>query len=189
MDNGFLRTLPLIQNPHNGHELTLGDQDVFFVEELLEKILAEYREESDWQQNMLHAYVRVLLIYLSRLYQEQFQKEPEQSDLPMLKKFLDQVETSFRKTHEVNSYADLLNVSAGHLSELVKEQSGKSAIVHIHERIALEAKRLLFFTDYSVKEIAFDLGFEDASYFNRFFKRAMSQTPLQYRSSVREMYH
>ena len=53
----------------------------------------------------------------------------------------------------------------------------------------VEAKRLLFHTDQSIKEIAFALGFEDASYFNRFFKRIALTTPADYRSSIREMYH
>jgi len=83
----------------------------------------------------------------------------------------------------------MLNISAGHLSEVVKDQSGKSAITHIHERLVLEAKRLLFHTENSIKEVAFQLGFEDASYFNRFFKRITGNTPLDYRSSNREMYH
>ena len=75
------------------------------------------------------------------------------------------------------------------LSEVVKEQSGKPAISHIHERLILEAKRLLFHTDGSVKEIAYDLGFEDDSYFNRFFKRITQQTPSEYRKHIRGMYH
>jgi len=72
---------------------------------------------------------------------------------------------------------------------VVKEQSGKPAIVHIHERLILEAKRLLYHTDQSIKEIAFNLGFEEASYFNKFFKRLTQQTPLQYRGTIREIYH
>jgi AraC-like DNA-binding protein len=53
----------------------------------------------------------------------------------------------------------------------------------------LEAKRLLFHSERSIKEIAFELGFEDASYFNRFFKRIAQTTPAVYRSATREMYH
>ena len=189
LDNDHLPALPLIQNPHYGHELVLSEHDVLFVEDMLEKVLEEYHAQSHWQQNMLQSYIRVLLIYLSRLYQQQFQEEQTPPEQTMLKKFLTHIEASFRHTHEVSAYAELLNVSAGHLSELVKAQSGRSAIAHIHERITLEAKQLLFFTEYSAKEIAFELGFEDASYFNRFFKRATQQTPLQYRETVREMYH
>lgn len=77
---------------------------------------------------------------------------------------------------------------AGHLSEVVKAQSGKPAIKHIHERLVLEARRLLFHTPESLKEIAFNLGFSEASYFTRFFKRETGLTPAEYRTSIRKMY-
>jgi AraC family transcriptional regulator, transcriptional activator of pobA len=138
---------------------------------------------------MLSAYMKILLVYLSRLYREQFKEQELGPDRVLLKKFLGKIEETYTQLHEVAAYADMLNISAGHLSELVKEQSGKPAIVHIHERLILEAKRLLFHSDYAIKEIAFRLGFEDASYFNRFFKRLTTYTPAYYRSNFREMYH
>ncbi|OKS89150.1 helix-turn-helix domain-containing protein [Mucilaginibacter polytrichastri] len=128
-------------------------------------------------------------MYLSRLYQEQLKEQEAGPDRVLLKKFLAKVDETYTELHEVAAYADMLNISAGHLSELVKAQSGKPAIAHIHERLILEAKRLLFHTDYAIKEIAFQLGFEDASYFNRFFKRLTAYTPAYYRSNFREMYH
>ena len=88
----------------------------------------------------------------------------------------------------MGAYAALLHLSAGHLGEVVKAQSGKPAIAHIQERLVLEARRLLFHTPHSVKEIGFDLGFADASYFNRFFKRQTGVTPAAYRASSRKMY-
>lgn len=187
--NSALQALPIIQNPHNGHELTLNASDVLFLEDLLEKIHTEYHVQASWQNAMLSAYIKVLLLYLSRLYNEQFSAQEPGPGRMLLKKYLDKIDESFTQAHEVSAYADMLNISAGHLSELIKEQSGKPAIAHIHERLILEAKRLLFHTDHAVKEIAFQLGFEDASYFNRFFKRLTTYTPAYYRSNFREMYH
>jgi AraC-like DNA-binding protein len=80
----------------------------------------------------------------------------------------------------------MLNISISHLNALIKEQSGKTVMMHVHDRQTLEAKRLLYSTSMSVKEIAFDLGFKDASYFNRFFKRVASVTPLAYRNVISE---
>ncbi len=138
---------------------------------------------------MLLSYMKVLLVYLSRLYMEQFNDNDGENDRILLKKYLRRIDESYTSLHEVAAYAEMLNISAGHLSEVIKEQSGKGAIVHIHERLILEAKRLLFHTDSTIKEIAFHLGFEDASYFNRFFKRLTGHTPLNYRTNFREMYH
>ncbi|GAB3337086.1 helix-turn-helix domain-containing protein [Larkinella ripae] len=188
-DNRLLKKLPLIQNPQHGHALQLSPTDVLFVEDTLAKITTEYRQTGDWQNELVAAYLRVLLLYLSRLYTEQFGHGGRQTDRHLVNRFQELVEARFRDLHDVAAYADLLHLSAGHLSEMIKKQSGKTAIEHIHERLVLEAKRLLFHADLSVKEITAQLGFEDASYFNRFFKRLSGQTPVEYRTATREMYH
>lgn len=189
-ENTQLRQLPIIQNPDNGHELILSDADVVFIEDILEKICAENaNNQNGWQHTMLMSYMRVLMIYLSRLYVEQFRNADTRPDRLLLKRYLTKIEENYTQHHEVAAYADMLNITAGHLSDVVKEQSGRSAIAHIHDRLIIETKRLLFHTDNSIKEIAFRLGFEDASYFNRFFKRLVNDTPVAYRTTIREMYH
>jgi AraC-like DNA-binding protein len=187
-ENASLTRLPLIQNPQGGHELKLTETDVTFVEDILAKINVEYQRPSEWQQRMLAAYLTVLLTYLSRLYSEQFTGNDPSVEKLVLTRFQAKIDECFREWHEVNDYASMLHVSAGHLSEVVKNQSGKPAIKHIHERLVLEARRLLFHTHQSLKEIAFDLGFSDASYFNRFFKRETGTTPAEYRTHIRKMY-
>jgi AraC family transcriptional activator of pobA len=187
--NAALAQLPLLRNPQNGHELLLTAADVAFVEDTLAKLEAEYHRPGEWQQPMLSAYLTVLLTYLSRLYTEQFPGGDEPTaDQLLLQKYRAKIEENFRERHEVGAYAALLHISAGHLSEVVKAQSGKPAIAHIQERLVLEARRLLFHTPQSVKEIAYDLGFADASYFSRFFRRETGLTPAEYRASSREMY-
>lgn len=188
-DSGFLESLPIIRNLHNGHELNLREEDAVFVEGMMEKICTEYAMQSTWQHQMLLAYMKVLLIYLSRLYTEQFDSMAGTPDRVLLKRFLGHIDESFRSLHEVSDYAALLHMSAGHLGDVVKAQSGKPAIAHVHERLLLEARRSLVHTELAVKEIAYELGFEDASYFNRFFKRMSGQTPVEYRTQVRKMYH
>jgi AraC family transcriptional activator of pobA len=188
-ENELLRQLPIIKNLHNGHELNLKPDDLTFVNDLLNKMFAEYNHKQDWRNGMILAYLRVLLIYMSRLYNEQFGTEEFADDRVLLNKFRTLIEHHHKELHDVAAYAGMLHISAGHLSEVVKQQSGKTAIEHIHERLILEAKRLLFHTESSIKEIAFELGFEDASYFNRFFKRLSDQTPVLFRKGTRDMYH
>jgi AraC family transcriptional activator of pobA len=188
-ENAAVSKLPVIRNPQNVHELSLTDTDVHFVEDALAKINAEYRQPSEWQQRMLAAHFTVLLTYLSRLYTQQVKDGGVSADKLLLQNFQARVDSGFRQIHEVGGYASMLNISPGHLSEVVKLQSGKPAIKHIHERLVLEAKRLLFHTHSSLKEIAFELGFADASYFNRFFKREAGLTPAEYRANIRKMYH
>ena len=187
--NDSLSKLPLIENPQNGFELLLSAANLAFVEDMIAKLNAEYITPGEWQQRMLGAYFTLLVTYLSRLYMEQYRETTNSADKMLLRSFQAKINACFQELHEVGDYAALLNISAGHLSEVVKIQSGKPAIKHIHERLTLEAQRLLCHTNNALKEIAFDLGFTDASYFNRFFKRETGVTPAEYRANIREMYH
>lgn len=187
-DHASLVNLPLLRNPHDAHALTMAEADIAFTEDMFAKIAAEYNRPGDWQHRMLMAHMTVLLTYLSRLYSEQHKATEISPERILLKNFQAKVNESFQDLHEVGDYAAMLHISAGHLSEVVKMQSGKPAIKHIHERLTLEARRFLFHTNHSLKEIAFALGFSDPSYFNRFFKRETGQTPSDYRTCTRKMY-
>lgn len=187
-ENASLKQLPILLDNQQPHELLLNQTDIIFVEDVLHKIKTEYYSQNEWQHRMLTAYLTLLLTYLSRIYQQQFQKNISSTEKELTRTFQHQINIHFREIHEVGNYATLLKVSPGHLSETVKIQSGKPAIKHIHERLALEAKRLLFHTNLSLKEIAFELGFADPSYFSRFFKRETSATPNHYRMHTRKMY-
>jgi AraC family transcriptional activator of pobA len=184
-ENRGLGELPLLRNPAAGHELRLSPGDLNFIQDMMGRMLIEYRGSGGWKNAMLAAQLRVLVIHLSRLYTEQFGTTAIGG---LLREFQSLVERHFREEHEVAGYAAQLHISPGHLNERVKEQSGKTAIHHIHARIVLEAKRQLLHSDLSVKELADELGFEDPAYFNRWFKRLTGETPLQYRSTIREMY-
>ena len=187
-DHASLADLPLLRNPHDAQGLAMTGADIAFTEDMFAKIAAEYNRPGEWQHRMLIAYLSVLLTYLSRLYSEQHKATEISPERTLLKNFQAKVNESFQELHEVGDYAAMLHISAGHLSEVVKMHSGKPAIKHIHERLTLEARRLLFHTDHSLKEIAFTLGFSDPSYFNRFFKRETGQTPSDYRTGTRKMY-
>lgn len=187
-DHASLARLPIVQNVQNAHELLLSEADIAFTEDMLGKIHKEYSQPGEWQQKMITAYLTLLLTYLSRLYNEQYESKKPQNDKLLLKKYQATIEENFREIHQVSEYAALLYVSPGHLREVIKAQSGKPAIAHIQERMVLEARRMLFHSEYSLKEIGFDLGFSDASYFSRFFKRETGVTPAEYRALTREMY-
>lgn len=188
-DAAFFNQLPIIQNRYNGHELVLSPEDIAFTSDICGKLLEEFENGHGWRNSMLLSYLRILLIHLSRFYSEQFTADGISADRDLLNRFKALVGEHFTESHDVAAYAGMLNLSAGHLGDLIKKQSGKTPIGHIHDRLLLEAKRMLFHTDSSMKEIAFELGFEEASYFNRFFKRLTAVTPLAYRSAIREMYH
>lgn len=96
--------------------------------------------------------------------------------------FRREIEHNFRRMHTVKEYAELLNVGTKSLTNYVSECSSFSPLEMINNRIVLEAKRMLRYSDMMVKEIAAELGFDDASYFNKFFKRHVKCSAAEYRT-------
>lgn len=179
--------LPLLTNPANGHELRLRPADIAFLEEVFGRMRQEFGQQRPWRTEMLRADLKTALIYLSRLYQEQYEVAVPTAP-PLLERFVALLEAHHAVLHQASEYADLLHLSPGHLNERIKQQSGQTPLTLIQARLALEAKRRLFHTEDSVAEIAFALGFEDPSYFGRFFRQRVGQSPAAYRAATREMY-
>jgi AraC-like DNA-binding protein len=95
--------------------------------------------------------------------------------------FKDLLEVNYAKNVSIREYAETLHISSKTLGTITKSIVGKRPSQLIAERIILEAKRLLKFTSLQISEIAFRLGFDDASYFVKYFKRYMNVSPSNYR--------
>ncbi|MFT3750901.1 MAG: helix-turn-helix domain-containing protein [Agriterribacter sp.] len=98
------------------------------------------------------------------------------------KSFKTILENSFTTTKRPTDYAKKLNLSTPYLNECVRNTTGFSVSHHIQERVILEAKRLLYHSDKAVKEISFELGYDDYSYFVRLFTKITGTTPLTFRN-------
>jgi len=98
------------------------------------------------------------------------------------KSFKLSLERDFKIIKSPTAYAQSLNISTPYLNECVKNATGYSVSDHIQKRVILEAKRLLYYSNKSVKEIAADLGYDDYSYFTRLFAKVTGVTPLNFRS-------
>lgn len=84
-------------------------------------------------------------------------------------------------------FANQLFITPAHLNDCVKKTTGQTVSYWLKKSIINEAKRLLYYTTKSVKEIAFELGYEDHTYFSRLFKKHVKQTPLQFRGDAMEL--
>jgi len=89
----------------------------------------------------------------------------------ILQKLKDAIEEHYKSKHSASEYADLLYISPKALAKITKTHFNKTLSSLINERIIIEAKRELYLTDKTVKEIAYELGYEDEYYFSRFFKQ------------------
>jgi AraC family transcriptional regulator, transcriptional activator of pobA len=90
-----------------------------------------------------------------------------------------------RLDRTVTFYAGVLEISAGHLHELVKDATGETPISVVQREVILEAKRLLIHTTRQIADIAKTLAFKDASYFGRYFRRNTGLTPGRFRQQSR----
>jgi AraC family transcriptional regulator, transcriptional activator of pobA len=96
--------------------------------------------------------------------------------------FKSELECNFINVKSPTAYAQKLNISTPYLNECVKNATGYSVSYHIRQRIILEAKRLLYHSGKSIKEISWELGYDDYPYFSKLFTKAAGMTPLTFRN-------
>jgi AraC-like DNA-binding protein len=101
----------------------------------------------------------------------------------ILKKFKNLVDENHTLWHSTTEYAQKLNISPDHLNRTIKFLIGKTAKEYIQNRIVIAAKRMLYFSEQSSKEIGFELGFDEASNFSSFFKKNTGKSPSQFRKN------
>lgn len=155
---------------------------------LITQMKAEMTHNALAQYEILVSYLKIFLITASRLKAEQ---QPEAAAMlaeikePFLLQTLkDAIEKDFRKKHSPSEYAEALNISAKALAKITKNYFNKTLTELISERIIIEAKRELYLTKKTVKEIAYELGYDDEHYFSRFFKTNADVSPQLYRETV-----
>lgn len=95
----------------------------------------------------------------------------------------------FTQSKQVQEYATILGITPNYLNVLARKYLGQSALNMINERIVLETKRLLLRTNDDISEIAYKLGFNELSYFSRFFKHNTGISPNNFRAEMNKMYH
>lgn len=155
---------------------------------LLSEIFTEEFNTADHIQNeMLLVLLKRLIIYVTQLAKLGYVpiKKLDDSRFHTIRKFNLLVEGHFKTEHAVSFYAEQLFKSPKTLSNIFAIFNQKTPSQIIQERITIEAKRLLCYTDKSIKHITFELGFEDVSYFSNFFKKNSGLAPSDFRNSIR----
>lgn len=152
---------------------------------LLQVFIDEFKTTDNIQGEMLRMLLKRLIILFTRIVREQLvPKEVSPSQIEIIRKFNVLVDLHFRDKRNVSDYAELLFRSPKTLANLFKKYNQKSPLSIIHERIVLEAKRLILFTDKQTQEIAYELGFEDPAHFSRFFKKIARVSPSEFKFTL-----
>ena len=172
----------LLRKVSNQNNYPLNAKIFKKLDVLLSSILLEYKEKQEDFHEVIKANLDILFIQLLRQRGNTDTKNnfaPYQ--LEKLEKFLELVEENITEYKQVSQYADLLSLTVYQLNAITKALLSKNASQLINEYIILEAKRNLLATSNQVSQIAYHLGYEDVSYFIRFFKKHTGHTPDDYR--------
>lgn len=148
----------------------------------------EFLTEDKIQGEMLQMLLKRLIIICTRLAREQLvTKEVSDAQIEVVRQFNFLVDMHFRELKTVNEYAEKLNRSPKTLSNIFKLYHQKSPLQIIHERTVLEARRLLIYTDKSIKEIAFEMGYAEVSSFHKLFKKMIGKSPQEFREDAKNL--
>ena len=140
------------------------------------------------QYELLVSYLKIFLITASRLKTQQHTGAAEEikdnKEPFILQKLKDAIEINFKTKHSPADYAEMLYITPKALAKITKTHFNKTLSSLINGRIIIEAKRELYLTNKTVKEIGYELGYEDEYYFSRFFKVNADVSPQLYRETV-----
>lgn len=151
---------------------------------LLEIIKEEFANKDEVQLEMLRTVLKRFIIKCTRLAKLQFSDAfIDAHDWDVVRHFSALVEKHFRTLHKVSDYAELMNKSPKTLSNVFNAMGEKTPLQIIHDRVILEAKKLLLYTDKSAKEISYELNFSDPVQFGRLFKNTTGVTPVDFKKS------
>lgn len=168
--------------------LSVSKDEAARLMELFAELQREYDAAQAGVQEVLRATLRILFIHAGRLYARKHPVKEASRSARLARQFHLSLEHHFREWQALAPYAKELGITVNHLNDVIRQETGHAAGELIRQRRLLDAKRLLLHSDLSVSEIGYQTGFQDPSYFARFFRRHAGQTPVEFRDAIREKY-
>ena len=179
----------LYNSSHTTYVLRLEDSDTGHIRKTLD--LMSHYLTSDHPAEMAGSLVNFLLLQITEIFHSQNVHPAgrvRRSDA-LFRLFRKLLAENYRKEHELQFYADSLHISQTYLSRVIRQVSGKTVNNYIAEALYSDARRLLVFTDLTVKEIAEQLGFSDQSSFGKFFKKKSETSPANFRDEYKKLHN
>ncbi|HEY4334924.1 MAG TPA: helix-turn-helix domain-containing protein [Puia sp.] len=172
--------------------IRLDKEQAAFMTGLFQKMLAVHNSNYDHKDELIKNCIELILHEALRIQPPTNGQHHKNAAARIARLFTDLLERQFPidnteqplRLRTPQDFAETLAVHTNYLNRAVKEVTGKPTSLHLSERIAAEAKALLLYTDWSVADIAYSLGFEYPTYFNNFFKRITGVTPSSLRKKV-----
>ncbi|MGQ1787346.1 MULTISPECIES: AraC family transcriptional regulator [unclassified Saccharicrinis] len=179
-----LLEFPFFFNIHQDNPpLQLVDRsDCEFLKQLFVKGIDEVGRKDGGDINLLRSLLDTILNYTARLYPTEEEGVSSGKGHLIVKRFFQLVEENYHNNLNVNQYAELLAITPNHLTQTLKQLTGRTSNEIIQSKQILEIKRLLVHTNLTVTQISDQLNFTDQSYFTKFFKKQTGVTPIVFRS-------
>lgn len=170
-----------VLQPNACHFIRISEEEKKHLNNLSVLIKREYDARQPEQRKVLRSYLNILLFELDRLYSPQGNVLKKTGKKEKVNQFEHLIDNHFLQKRLPSEYADILNISTNYLNKICKEVVGISAGEMIRSRVILESKRMLQYTNKTVKEVSFSMGFESVSYFITFFGKQTGMPPEQFR--------
>lgn len=179
----------LLDNEKSCPIINIPDEMNSIIGELFFRFTDEFNQQQTGSDIILSAYLKILTTHARRIKDTYLSKEAytNKPQYNLFRQFKIAVEQQYKTQHSLHYYAGQLNTQVRTLNSVTRKYANRSALEIIQHRIVLEAKRRLDNDNKSIKELCYELGFEDPAYFTRFFKRNVGMAPQYFKTNKVEI--
>ena len=170
-------------NPGSNPLIAFKGQSESIVLHLLQRLANEFQQEGKPNPDVIHAYLYALLTELKLLFGKN-SSIGQSASHKITAQFRRLIHEKAKENLKASDFAELMNISPNHLNKSVRTTTAMSASELIENAKLIEIKYLLYQSDLSISEIAYEMGYLDSSYFSRFFKKREKVTPKEFRNMI-----
>lgn len=181
----FIEDLNLFHEYGLSPPLSLQQMEMEKLSGYCEEMIQLQESDAKFAEQAMGSLLQLFLIHSNNLCSLEMENtQAKEAGNSMLRNYKQLVNEHHMRWHHTQEYAAALHVTPDHLNRVVKSLTGKTAKDYIQSRIIVSAKRSLYFTDLSLKEIAYGLGFSEPGNFSAFFKKCTGKSPSEFRSTA-----
>lgn len=178
----FIESLNLFHDYGQSPPLTPSAEQFSRVEQFAEEIYALHHSNAQMKMISIGAFLKLIFIECNNSCEmDPTEWHQEVSTNQLVRAFKEKVNAYYKNEHSTTFYAEQIHVTPDHLNRVIKSTIGKTAKEYIQSKIITEAKRLLFFSTLTNKEIGFELGFNEPANFSAFFKKCTQLSPSKFK--------
>lgn len=179
---------PLLSNIRTQSLFKFNKHDFARLSPLVTALVKEFNDKHLFYEKNISSYLKLIFVELCRLSPTQYQPNANPYQLERLKEFQELLENNIAESRKVCKYAEMMSITPHQLNRITKTTLNKTCSDLINEQVIIESKKQLLFTSNQVSQIAHMLGYEDVSYFIRFFKKHVGQSPSQFKKNSNKSY-